>query len=49
LLQRFYFPLHPGIEIRLFNLFHGFKLFPCSMQSHASFLSRHGDCSKEIL
>jgi hypothetical protein len=24
-LLRFYFPLHAGVEIRLFNLFHGFE------------------------
>jgi hypothetical protein len=22
---RFYFPLHAGVEIRLFNMFHGFE------------------------
>src|ERR1035437_495632 len=36
-LQRFHFPLHAGIEIRLFNLFHSIELFPCFRQSHESF------------
>jgi hypothetical protein len=36
-LQRFHFQFHAGIEIWLFNMFHGFELFPSFTQGNTTF------------
>jgi hypothetical protein len=35
--QRFHFPFHAGIEIRLIKMFHGVELFPSFTQGNATF------------
>ena len=36
-LQLFHFQFHAGIEIWLFNMFHGFELFPSFTQGNTTF------------